>query len=46
MMKQNIESCGITVSNIYTHIEGDNVKIKEKFVSNFTFYLSIYLHPF
>ena len=46
MMKQNIESCGITVSNIYTYVEGDNVKIKEQFVSNCTFYLSICLYPF
>lgn len=37
MMKRNLEFCGITVSNIYTHIEGDNVRIREQFVSNCRF---------
>ena len=37
MMKRNLEFCGITVPNIYTHIEGDNVRIREQFVSNCRF---------
>ena len=32
-IKQNLESCQIVVADIYTHREGDILRIKEEFVS-------------